>query len=134
LQHEFVASTRHVHPILSRSRETHLSVRHTAQAMHSFKPIARCVWLGWRSVAARPLAIRPYATSELQTQHKVQLGKPHGHKFKQTLDYTTLVACCNELKDAWAPSKIEEVSQIAHVGSFILPLCIIKWNLKLNLE
>lgn len=30
----------------------------------------------------------------------------------QTLDYTTLVACCHELTTKWVPSKVEEVCQI----------------------
>jgi hypothetical protein len=31
-------------------------------------------------------------------------------KGAQTLDYTTLVACCHELATNWVPAKVEEVS------------------------
>lgn len=34
-----------------------------------------------------------------------------GSKGVQTLDYTTLAACCHELSTSWIPSKVEEVSQ-----------------------
>jgi hypothetical protein len=36
--------------------------------------------------------------------------KAHGNG-AQTLDFTTLTACCHELTEDWVPSKVEEVSR-----------------------
>jgi hypothetical protein len=37
-------------------------------------------------------------------------------KGAQTLDYTTLVACCHELSSNWVPAKVEEVRVVlSHV-------------------
>lgn len=81
-------------------------------------PNANC----WATQLSRVAAWqhRAHATAELQevatssgsstANRPKQSKQATGHSSKQTLDYTALVACCQELSGAWVPSKVEEVS------------------------
>jgi hypothetical protein len=49
------------------------------------------------------------------SSNRWHVGRP-----KQTLDYTTLAACCHELLASWVPSKVEEVTSQDEYGMLSL--------------
>ena len=113
VQHQLVPPPRPLQPAGSLSRRVCIHKVLTVQAMRLMRPVCRCVHLGWRSGPPRSLAVKPYAShSGLQMQNEALKATAEQHKRRQTLDYTSLVACCNELKGTWVPSKVEEVGQV----------------------
>jgi hypothetical protein len=95
--------------------------------LHSFPPQQQQQQHGWllgdrkrhiscnstASTAAlnpQPVAARQAKQTAASKDDSSSSSKAHGNG-AQTLDFTTLTACCHELTEDWVPSKVEEVSR-----------------------